>query len=381
MHGSHLTRLAAGAALLASCAAAQASVTFPLVAHLDPFPGASRYADVWGDGNHAYIGSYNGSGVGIFDVSVPASTYLAGTYDPASGGQFKDVKVRNGIGYFASDNNGGLHIVDVSNPASPTLLSQVTSSQSGYDSIHNVSLAGNYLYEADSHTPTVKVFDISNPLAPTFVRNILTTDPNFIHDTTAVGNRLYTSGFGGKTDIYDTTLIGSQAPLLLGSFVSGSNSHSNWPDASGNLLASARETADGDVRLYDISNPASPVWKASITAASLGISAYSPHNPIIVGSRLCVSWYQAGLQVIDIQDPSNPVLIGSFDTFAGPVSGYDGNWGVYPLLGADRVLLSDLEGGLYVINTAVPDPAAWALFGIGGFAFAGLGAVRRRRQG
>ncbi len=380
MQGFDLKRLAAGVTLLAGCAAAPAAVTFELVAHLDPFPGAQRYADVWGDGNYAYIGSFNGTGVGIFDISTPASAFLAGFYNPGSGGQFKDVKVRNGIGYFASDNGGGLHVVDVSNPAAPTLLSQVTSSQGGYDSIHNVSLSGNYLYEADSRTPTVKVFDISNPAAPTFVRDIVTTDPSFIHDTTAVGNRLYTSGFGGKTDIYDTSLIGSQAPLLLGSFVSGSNSHSNWPDASGNLLATAREIADGDVRLYDISNPAIPVLKASITAASLGISAFSPHNPIIVGNRLYVSWYQAGLQVIDIQDPSNPVLIGSFDTFAGAVSGFDGNWGVYPLLGADRVLLSDLDGGLYVINTAVPEPAAWALLGVGGFALAGLGAVRRRRQ-
>ena len=381
MHGLNLTRLAAGATLLAACAAAQAGVTFELVAHVNPYPGPSRYADVWGDGNYAYVGSFSGSGVGIFDLSVPASTFLAGFYNPASGGQFKDVKVSNGIGYFASDNGGGLHIVDVSNPAAPTLLSQVTSTQGGYDSIHNVSLAGKYLYQADSHTPTVKVFDISNPAAPTFVRDIVTTDPNFIHDTTAIGNRLYTSGFGGKTDIYDTSLIATRAPLLLGSFISGSNSHSNWPDASGNLLASARETADGDVRLYDISNPAAPVLRASITAASLGISAFSPHNPIIVGNRLYVSWYQAGLQVIDIQDPSNPVLIGSFDTFAGPVSGFDGNWGVYPLLGADRVLLSDLDGGLYIINTAVPEPAAWALFGLGGTLFAGLGALRRRQRG
>jgi hypothetical protein len=71
---------------------------------------------------------------------------------------------------------------------------------------------------------------------------------------------------------------------------------------------------------------------------------------------LFVSWYQAGLQVIDLSDPAAPVRVGEFDTFPDPtVTGFRGNWGVYPFLGLDRVLLSDLDGGLYVVDaTGVP---------------------------
>ena len=363
--------------LLLTAADVKADIMFSLVAQVDPFSGNDRYADVWGDGNYAYVGSFAGSGVAIFDVSVPATAFLAGTYNPTSGGQFKDVKVRNGIGYFASDNGGGLHVVNVSNPAAPVLLSQVTAAQSGYNSIHNISVSGNYLYQADSHTPTIKVFDISNPLLPTFVRNLLTTDPSFIHDMTAIGDRLYTSGFGGKTDIYDITNIGTVAPILLGSINSGSNSHSNWASNDGKLLVSAREISNGDVRLYDISNPGSPILRSTINAASLGISAFSPHNPIIVGDRLYISWYQAGLQVLDISDPGNPFRIGSFDTYPGAVSGFDGNWGVYPFLGQDRVLLSDLDGGLFIVDTVtVPEPSTWMLLSLGTM----LAFCRHRRK-
>lgn len=375
------TLIAVIVVVLLADASASAEVMFQLVTQVDPFDGDNRYADVWGDGNYAYIGSFNGSGVGIIDVSTPASAFLAGTYNPASGGQFKDVKVRNGIGYFASDNGGGLHIVNVSNPLAPTLLSQVTSAHSGFNSIHNISVGGNYLYQADSHTSTVKVFDISNPLAPTFVRNIVTTDPQFIHDMTAIGDRLYTSGFGGKTDIYDVSSIGSLAPTLLGSINSGSNSHSNWASDDGKLLVSAREISDGDVRLYDISNPAAPILRSTITAATLGISAFSPHNPIIDGNRLYVSWYQAGLQVLDISDPSNPTRIGYFDTFPGSVSGFDGNWGVYPFLGQDRVLLSDLDGGLFIVNTSVPEPRTFALLSLVILGFIIRPVLKRRRAG
>ena len=176
---------------------------FGLVSQFDPLPGNNRYADVWGDQNTAYVGSFSGTGVALIDITNPASPTLASQYTPASGGQFKDVKVYNGVGYFASDNGGGVHIVDVSDNSNPTLISQITSATGGYNSIHNITIAGNFLFEADSHTSTVKVFDISNTAAPTFVRDIVTTDPTFIHDVTAIGDRLYTSGFGGKTDIYD----------------------------------------------------------------------------------------------------------------------------------------------------------------------------------
>ena len=225
--------------------------TIPQVAQFDPFEGGGRYGDVWGEGNVALLGSFQGSGVAIIDISNPASPFLASHYNPAGGGQFKDVKSQNGIGFFASDNGGGVHVVDLANPAAPNLLSLITPNNGGFSSIHNISVAGDYLYEADGRTPVVKVFDISNPSAPTFVRDIQTTDPNLIHDITAIGGRLYTSGFGSKTDIYDVTCIGTQEPALLGSINSGGNSHSSWATSDGNVLASARETNNGDVRLIE----------------------------------------------------------------------------------------------------------------------------------
>jgi hypothetical protein len=244
-------------------------------------------------------------------------------------------------------------------------------------------VAGNFLYEADSRTRVVKVFDVSNPASPFFVRDIDTTDPRFVHGLTVINNRLYTSGFGGKTDLYDVTDIGTQAPILLGSFNSGPNSHSNWPTEDGNVLVSARETVGdvrGDVRIYDISDPGTPVLLSTLTEESLGISAISPHNPMIMEELLFISWYQAGLQVFNISDPAHPIPVGSFDTFPGPVLGFDGNWGVYPFLGLSKVLLSDLDRGLFIVDAGgvVPEPGTLLLLGS---ALAGLAAVTRRRSG
>ena len=114
------------------------------------------------------------------------------------------------------------------------------------------------------------------------------------------------------------------------------------------------------MRLYNIVNPTNPVLLATITSSNLSINADTPHNPVIVGDLLFVSWYQAGLQVFNIRDPVRPLLVGSYDTFPGGTSApggvgdpqhpVDGCWGVYPLLGLDKVLLSDWDGGLFVVD-------------------------------
>lgn len=340
------------AALVAFLFSIPASAQNPinLVGHIDPFDGDNRYADVWGEGNFAYVGSYNGNGLMIFDISNPTAPKLVGNYVPAEGGRFQDVIVAGGIGYFSSESRGGVHIVDVRNPANPVLLSQITESKNGFANVHELFVADGVLYEADSRTTVVKVFDVRNPQNPIFVRDIQTMDTRFIHAIVCVNGRLFTSGWSGKTDIYDVRNVLSAPPPLLGSFDSGANSHASWPSNDGKLLASARETQDGDVRLFDISNPANPIPLASITAQSLGLNAFSAHNPYIIGNLLFVSWYQAGLVVIDITNPSQPKLLGNYDTYPGSVSGFDGCWGAFPFLGLDRMLLSDLDGGLYIVD-------------------------------
>ena len=94
--------------------------------------------------------------------------------------------------------------------------------------------------------------------------------------------------------------------------------------------------------------------KRGLDPAALGINAFSPHNPVIDGNLLYVSWYDAGVQIFDIANPQNPLLIRSFDTYPGTAGTFAGNWGVYPFLGSDRVLVSDIQTGLYVLSVQSP---------------------------
>jgi hypothetical protein len=328
-----------------------------LVGRAAPFPDTHRYGNVWGEGDLVCVGRFpsqsSAYGVAIFDISNPASPVLRANYNPSptSQNQFQDGAVRNRIGYFGSWNGGGVHIVDLQNPSSPIRLSRISSIIGGHDRVHTLFLDWPYLYTADHLTPVVKVFDVTHASSPRHVRDIVATDPERVHQITVQNSRLYTSGWGGHTDIFDVTGIGSRAPVLLGTILSGTQSHSSWPTEDGNFLVSCRETVGGDVRIFDISDLSRPSLVVTLTPETVGVDGYIPHNPVVFGDLLFVSWYQNGVQVFDISDPSAPRRIGWYDTFpqASTVN-FAGNWGVFPFLGLDRVLLSDMTHGLFVVD-------------------------------
>lgn len=368
---------------------AATNLNVKLISNLKPSPNPLSYGDVWAEGDLACLGvwlgysSYN-YGVGIISISNPAAPVLLSVYspNPTSQNQFELGALRNRIGYFGSWSGGGLHIVSLTNPAAPALLCRIGATTgnvtNGFDRVHTIWLERNFLYEA-AHVAgitTVKVFDVSIPSAPVFLQNIQTTNTTKVHQIT-VRNKgaqaiLYTSGWGGnsdgnpaspgQTDIFDVSNVGTQPAQWLGRIYSGYNSHSSYPTPDGNTLIICRETPGGDVKFYDISNPAAVSSNAvplvTLTPASMGIEADIPHNPVVVSNLLFLSWYQNGIQVFDIADRSRPVRVGFLDTYpAAQSSSYQGNWGVFPHLGLDKLLLSDIQSGMFILDaTSVLTP-------------------------
>lgn len=336
----------------------------------NPYGAYQSYAGVWGDGNYAYIGSERRNGVLIYDITNPNTPVLASYYAPSNSLDMEDIKVANGVGFFADNMGSGLHIVDVSTPTNPLLLSQITSANGGYDNTHKVAVWQNFVFIPQNLTAPalIKVFDVSNPAVPVLKTTITATDPQWINDMDIQDNgagsvRLYTAGWGGKCDIWDITNLATQPPVLLGSFSAGIDGSSASATADGNYLAYSRKTTDGtsEVKIYNISDPANVTVASTLTMTAVGIDAVAPHDPKIMGNLLYVSWFQAGTLIFDITNPNSPVLVGSYDTWPGAVNAtqLDGNWGVYPYLGQDRVLLSDRNTGLYIIDaTGVNSQAA-----------------------
>lgn len=356
-----------------------------------------KFADIYADGNVAVQGSYNCRGAFIYDISNADAPTLSAWYNPGNNQQFLEAVVVGNRAYFGSGNGGGVHIVDISDPKNPQLLGIVDASRgNGHNSIHEMLVWNNYLIENFNgfSNKLIKVINISNPANPVFVRDINPTEVNWVHAMHIRGNRMFTSGWGnssnrGRTEIYDITNIATQAPTLLGfiedsspNLTNGNNMHSSWTSEDGNYLYSCRETGDGngDLRTYDIRNPAQPLLVNRQTMSDLGLNAITPHNPVVSGNFLYVAWYQAGVQIFDISNPALPRRVGQYDTFQPTykpsletdkpeiepwdiVCGlgfesdnlpttYDGNWAVFPLLGQNKILLGDMTNGLLVVDAS-----------------------------
>ena len=366
--------------------------------------GNFKFSDIYADGNIAVQGGYGCHGAFIYDITNPDVPVLANYYNPGNSQQFLEAIVVGNRGYFGSgQGSGGVHIVDLTNPYNPQLLGTVNSTNANaFNFIHEMIVfsqnGSTYLIEnfnSLSGNKNLKVINVTNPAAPVFARDINPTEAQWVHAMHIRGNRMFTSGWGnssnrGRTEIYDISNIGMQAPTLLGfvedttSTTAGNNMHSSWSSEDGNYLYSARETNNGtgDIRVYDITNPAVPLLVRSISMAELGLNAITPHNPVVFGNYLYVSWYQAGVQVFDISTPSNPVRVGQYDTFQATFAPpeqekqallnaepwdmicgsafrqnslpntYDGNWAVFPFLGTTKVLAGDLTYGLLVLDAS-----------------------------
>jgi hypothetical protein len=331
-------------------------VNAELVGQWDGFGGS--YGDVWGEGDYAYIGHFGHRGVHIVDISDPAKPFDVAQYLLTDiGASAQDVKVADGLMFVGVESGTeSVHVVDVRDPINPAHV--VTIDIPGYRSIHNVFYDNGYLYIADSNTQRVGIVDLTTldpdnpPPGPiTTTKWILeNVGSSFVHDVTVAGGRLYASAWDSGLWIYDVTNVATQMPSFLGQTPDGgNNTHSCWPTINGDYVVTGEERTGGGIKVYRITdNGGSLTLELTDSLALPTQDASSVHNQVIVGYRLYDSWYGAGLLVHDI-DPVTGQLefFASLDT-TGSV------WGVYPFLGQDRVLLSDMSEGLLVVSVGGP---------------------------
>jgi len=137
--------------------------------------------------------------------------------------------------------------------------------------------------------------------------------------------------------------------------------HSGWLNEEGNIYALLDENHSYDIKLLDVSDLSNI---SVVSTLNSGVDSNSmAHNAIIKDNLLFVSYYHDGLRVFDITDPYNPMQVCNYDTYPHSMTycaihnnhlSYKGAWGVYPYFSSNKVLLSDMQTGLYVFNYTIP---------------------------
>lgn len=129
--------------------------------------------------------------------------------------------------------------------------------------------------------------------------------------------------------------------------------HNCWLTDDGNYLFTTDEVANGYVAGFNVNDltNVNEVFRHRVQSGS----GLVPHNTYLQGKNLVTAYYTFGCHVLDVEVPELPVLSAYYDTspaYSG--GGYNGAWGAYPFLPSGRILVSDMESGMWVLEADYP---------------------------
>ncbi|MBC8345559.1 MAG: choice-of-anchor B family protein [Candidatus Marinimicrobia bacterium] len=353
--------------------------------------GTDILNDIWGwtdsqTGNEfALVGLLNGTS--FVDVTDPVNPVVLGllpTHTISS--IWRDIKVYNNYAYVVSENAGnhGVQIFDL------TLLRDVTefttfSETSHYDligSAHNIFINEKsgfaYVVGVGSAATSDKrcnggshIMDLSDPVNPVFAgcfahKGTGRSGTGYSHDIQVViyggpdsdyvGNEIAFSSNETALSIADVS--DKSNPIIISKYdVTNAGSryiHQGWLSEDQkyffvndelNELRGLDDTQN--TLIFDVSDLDNPrlvsIYESTLTTID--------HNNYVVDSLLYQSNYSAGLRILSIRDPLNPGEVAFFDTYpAGDIIDFVGSWSNYPFFKSRTIVVSSIEGGLFVLK-------------------------------
>lgn len=320
----------------------------------------NQYNEVWGyaaEGReYAFLGST--LGVHVFDVTDPVNSLLVDHVPGQFSGEgviHRDYKVYNGHLFATCDQGPStLQVMDLQ--YLPDSVHVVYDSDALLARAHNIQIdtvhARLYTNGGSTH---FSVYDISDPANPTLLSDCEADVPwwgsevGYVHDSFVRDNIVWTNDEDGM-HVVDFT--DAQNPLLLGSLTNypdqGYN-HSSWMNGDGTLVAMADESHGSPLKFVDATDLSDLDILSTVTTGVAPTSVV--HNPFFTGDLVHTAYYYDGYWIWDLSDHLQPVLLGYYDTCLEPnTDSYSGAWGTYPFLPSGRVLVSDMQTGLWVLD-------------------------------
>lgn len=341
-------------------------------------------SDIWGwtdptTGNeYALIALTNSTA--FVDITNPINPLFLGRLNSNAGTNFwRDVKVYNNYAFIVADGVGshGMQVFDLTrlrNVVNAPEIFNADAIYTGVGSCHNIvineSEAVAYLVGCGTASGGPVFIDISNPITPTFLGSY----PNggYSHDAQVVtyngpdsdyaGKEIYigSNGDGGNNDkvvILDVTDKTNVIPITDFVYPQAAYTHQAWFTEDQRYLILGDELDEQGfgfntkTLVFDLSDLDNPL----LSSTYFGPTAAIDHNGYVKGNEYYIANYRAGMRITDISNisaSSNPMTETHFiDTFPSSNSAnFNGVWSVYPYFASGNIIMSDIEGGLFVVR-------------------------------
>jgi hypothetical protein len=297
--------------LLGQHVVAQTSLKMSLLGNYGKGEGDSK--SVFAAGSLVFYGL--GSKMQIASFSNPSAPVKIASVEVSEVIEFLVRTSINSNQYIVASGGSKLWLINVQDPAKPSLVSSTTVGTGV--TCEGLATSGTYAYIA-AGSGGFKIYSISNPTAPSLVATV-------------------------DSSVYCESVVIS-APYAY-------------------VAANTTSNYQGKSFIYDISNPAAPVYKSTI----MGYGGYHQYMSVR-GGYAYICDYNAGLQVINVSDVTKPVNVANIPSGYRTASiVFDGNYG-YAAVG---------DSGMTVYN--LTNPAAPTVAGrivtTGRAAFVSYGSV------
>ena len=314
-----------------------------------------RYNEVWGFTANGREYGVIGSSVGAHIIDVSTCKEVVFAPGRAGNAGHRDYKTFKNFLYASSEEGmSTLQIFDTH--YLPDSLHLVYESDPQYFSrTHKLFIDTN---TAKLYCPTftnlttgrdfMRVYSLQKPDSPALLS--IYNDNGEVHDVYVRNDTAFCSSSFAGYFVEDFsippnhTLIGQLVTYPFKGF-----SHSSWIGSDG-IGVMADETFGLPLKVIDTRDMSR--LKVLSTFSPRGTDNTSvPHNPYIIGHFAYISYYMDGFQLYDLSDPVNPKQAGWYHTYEGSdIQGYQGAWGCYPFLPSRKVLISDMQRGLFVLD-------------------------------
>ncbi len=337
--------------------------------------GDGAGSDLWGwtdpatGREYALMGMTDGTA--FVDVSAPRSPMFLGrlpTHTTPS--PWRDIKVYRNHAYIVADSAGphGMQVFDL------TRLRGVSAAQAweadviygDFADAHNLAVNERtgfaYAVSTDTCGHGLHMIDVGTPNNPMFAGCHGTVRT---HDTQCVlyhgpdaehrEREICFSSNEDHVEVVDVTDKSAPLPLASTTYPQLAYVHQGWLTEDHRFFLLGDELDERDyavptrTHVFDMADLDAPAY---LYAHELGTAA-TDHNLYVLGSRVFEANYRSGMRVLEFADLGEREIreVAFFDTFPeGDGVGLEGAWSVYPYLPSGTILVSDIQGGLFVLS-------------------------------
>jgi choice-of-anchor B domain-containing protein len=340
---------------------------------------AASANDIWGwvdettNKEYALIGLDNGTAfVDITDTED--LKYLGKLPTATNASPWRDIKVYNHHAFIGSEADGhGMQIFDLAALRNVSGAPQTFSSDAryaGFGNSHNIVInettgfayavgtARDDIYNGGVHF--VNVQDPQNPMAAGGYGAA-----GYTHDAQVVsyngpdadynGREIFLGANENQVAIIDVTDKQSPSNISSLQYSNLGYTHQGWFTEDqryfilGDELDEINFGFNSRTLVFDMTDLDAPVLHATY----LGTTPAIDHNGYVKGDEFFLANYTAGVRVLDISGIDGATIseAGFFDTYPlNNNAGFDGVWSVYPFLPSGKIIVSDINSGLFIIQ-------------------------------